>query len=195
MGNKLVIKAPVQVMDLSYQFKGSENLRNMELTVTREGCVDPRLLNSFLRAMRHNSDDVIREKLNNVKDLTTHEKRARCQDFVHNELSGNWRIRDKVISFCENESSQLKTELDQLYAQNVDASQATVSARMDPYAPRAEQMRKDLEYGDWQRLDAWVKNQREVESILQKSAVSVLNTRCDPNIDYMTQFDDLRRSL
>ena len=64
--NRRTFTAPQSLLETNLTFPNDEPSLT-RITVTRERCVDPSLIDSFLRFLRHGSDDIIRQKLNNYR--------------------------------------------------------------------------------------------------------------------------------
>ncbi|SCW00121.1 LAFE_0B09912g1_1 [Lachancea fermentati] len=195
MGNELTINTPTKVLESNLKVKGGDDVHMEKLTITRERCINPSLVDSFLRLLRHNTDDVIRQKLNNVGGTNEKIKSERCNEYVHKELYSCWAVRDKVISFCDNEAASMKKELDANYGGTTETITAASDLRLDPYAAREKQEEKEFHYNDLRNLQRWVQNQREVEGILQNTSNRILQSSCDANTNYIAQFEDFRRTI
>lgn len=184
------ITAPEALLDSNLKFPKEVPLVK-HLTVTRERCVNPTLVDSFLRLLRYGSDDSMRQRLsayhNYEKEGRYNEKK--CDKFLTEELYPNWHSRDRVIGFCNGQLGQMKTELDQRYGQDpATFVRAEVDLRLDPYAARDRAQEQEDHYKQWKRLNKWVENQKRIESILRTNSNRVLRQNCDQNADYLEDF-------
>ncbi|SCV01618.1 LANO_0F12662g1_1 [Lachancea nothofagi CBS 11611] len=195
MGQELTLSVPTRVTDVNLKIKGGEEVMMQTLTMNRERCLNRELVDSFFRTLRHNSDDVIQQKLNNAGKTDRRAKSARCQEFVKQELFPSWDLRLKAVGFCEKEAFALKQELDEKYgATSVSAGQIR-EARMDPYAAAERLEAKESHYAQWKDLNRWIGNQHGIERILQRNAANILARSCDPDTAYFTEFEEFRKSL
>ncbi|SCU83587.1 LAFA_0D04500g1_1 [Lachancea sp. 'fantastica'] len=194
MGQDLVLEAQVRVTDPNLKTKGWDNVTVQTLTLNRERCLNRELVDSFFRVLRHNSDDVIRQKLNNTKEKNEKAVKLRCKEFVAQDLYPSWDLRLRAIDFCGREASSLKRELDERYAS--DASQRPIlEARMDPYAAAESVASKEAHFQQWRELTRWIDNQRRIEQILQRTGSGVLARACDPDTSYIDDFENFRKSI
>lgn len=187
---ELVVSAPRGSLDnaedTNLHFSTRDKLVS-ELTINRKRCIDSTLVDSFLGFLRHSSDDIIKQRLNNYikKGSTNIEKLQSCNSFVLRELYPNWKVRNTVINFCERQSKQLKIELDNMKAEETNED---INLRLDPYSGREAQEKQELRYNEWKRLDIWVQNNQMVEKILQNTSDSILKQKCDANEEYLQKF-------
>ncbi|CCF59139.1 hypothetical protein KAFR_0G01060 [Kazachstania africana CBS 2517] len=186
---ELVVEAPTQLtLDANLQFKRqASEVSQKKLVINRERCIDPTLIDSFLSALRHGSDDVIRQKINNyVKDSTTLPSRIdKCNEFVKDELYPNWKLRKEVINFCELQATKMQKELET----HSDRRNTTlVDARIDPYAERDLREQEEMKYMEINKIRNWVKNNVEIENILHYNSDRILKTTCDQNEEYLNKF-------
>lgn len=161
-----------------------------QITLTRQQCIEPSLLDSFLRTLRHQSDDTIKSKINNYtrSGSTNDEKLELCDTFVRQELYPNWEIRYKAIKFCEQEAEKMKVELVNKYPDGPNKREYNL--RLDPYEERAAKEEYESHFRDLDNVTQWVENNKMVESILQNTSDSILRERCNANIEYLKIFWD-----
>ncbi|CUS21491.1 LAQU0S03e03796g1_1 [Lachancea quebecensis] len=195
MLDHLTLKTPAGVVETNLKTGRSDNATIEALTMTREKCLSRELVDSFFRLLRHNSDDVIKQKLNNIDNLSAKAKVTRCGDFVQRELFPSWDLRHEAINFCEREARAIKKELDSRFGSSHAVERPVLDARMDPYAAADSSSQKEAHYRDWKELTRWIQNQREIEEILQKNGASVLNRACDPDEAYIDAFKKFQVSL
>ncbi|CEP62807.1 Mix23p LALA0_S06e04302g [Lachancea lanzarotensis] len=194
MGQDLILKAQVRGTDPNLKTKGWDDVTVHTLTLNRERCLSRELVESFFRFLRHNSDDVIRQKLNNTKEKNERAAKTRCKEFVTQDLFPSWDLRLRAIDFCDREASSLKRELDEKYAP--DGSHGPVlAARMDPYAAADSVATREAYLRQWSELRRWVDNQRGIEQILQRTGTGVLARACDPDTSYIDEFEKFRKSI
>ena len=193
---KIDVEAPQRLLEASLNFP-NRDASVTKLTVTRQRCLNPSMIDSFLRLMRHGSDDIVRQRINQYTRREATEvpsKRERCSEFVQNELYPNWAERMKVLTFCNEQANQLKAELDLKYGgednDNASRDEAARAAavRLDPYAERDRREEQEAHYAEWRRLKQWVDNNLEVESILRGTTDKVLKQNCDNNEEYLEAF-------
>lgn len=195
MDKELTLRAPARVLDTNLVTKGGDVAKTEQLTMTRERCLNRELIDSFFGILRHNSDDVIRQKLNNMNNLGAKAKTANCQKFVHEELFPSWGLREAAIRYCEREAQSLKQELDAKYGNSPQLQQPVLDARVDPYAAADNFLQSEAHYKEWKELIRWTETQRKIESILQKNGSNVLNRACDPDTTYIEEFEKFRKNL
>ncbi|CCD25280.1 Mix23p NDAI_0E04630 [Naumovozyma dairenensis CBS 421] len=198
--NKITVKFPQQLildsnLNFSIDSRGTNNRRDNinELVINRKRCIHSTLVDSFLRMLRHSSDDTLRQKINdyskrdnNGNDISNYDK---CR-VVKNELYENWKVRTDIINFCDKESQNLKRELDAKYSNN-NSNDKPVDPRLDPYAARDYQDEQESQYGEYNKMRTWVANNLHIESILQNTSDRILKQNCDQNKDYLKEFQDL----
>mgnify|MGYP003362233541 CR=1 FL=1 len=186
----ITVRAPQVFLESNLNF--SNNTQSVtEVTVTRARCIDPTLLDSFLRTMRHGSDDVLKQKINNAtkNDSTWRSSSEKCGDFIKSELYPNWQQRNRVISFCQNQASQMKKELDSKYSGSEgDSDEVQVATRIDPYAERDRKLEKESRYRQWRDVGSWVENNLQIESILRTTSQNTLQEKCNANQQYLEDF-------
>ncbi|CCE61824.1 hypothetical protein TPHA_0B01510 [Tetrapisispora phaffii CBS 4417] len=167
-----------------------------QLTLTRARCVNPTLVNSFLNILRHKSDDIIRQRLNDYEKIVNTgksgsseiSKLGKCGYFLEKELYPNWEVRRQAIQFCENESIKMEKELENSSKNSDVSSKSVVEARLDPYASRDRQAEENSRYNELNSVKLWIKNNKKIESILKNTANEILRQRCDQNTDYINKF-------
>lgn len=196
----LVVCAPIGSLDnaedINLHFSTRDKMVS-EITMNRKRCIDSTLVDSFLTFLRHSSDDIIKQRLNNYikKGSTNSEKIDSCNSFVRRELYPNWEVRNKVINFCEEQSKQLKSELDKTISSELNLNKSEdINLRLDPYSGRDALEKQELRYNDWKRLDRWVQNNQMIESILQNTSDKILKQKCDANEEYLKKFWHLMNS-
>lgn len=184
------VTAPEALLDSNLKFPKEVPLVE-HLTVTRERCVDPTLVDSFLRLLRYGSDDNIRQRLSayhNYEESGSYNQK-KCDKFLAGELYPSWHSRDRIISFCDEQLGRMKTELDQKYGSSSDTlPKAEVDLRLDPYAARDRAQEQEERYKEVKRLTNWIENQQRIESILRNNSNRVLGQICDQNADYLQNF-------
>ncbi|KAH7579067.1 Mitochondrial intermembrane space cysteine motif-containing protein MIX23 [Nakaseomyces glabratus] len=188
---ELTVSFSEQLLDPNLSFPDYQQTTR-QLTLNRARCVDPTLIDTFLRNLRHGSDDVIKQKLNNYSKQTEHRNDTRlqkCDSLIHREIYPNWQVRDSIIDFCAAQATQLKHELDQQKSSEV--IRTTVDTRLDPYSVRDLQHEEEKKYKQWNDLNNWVENNRTIEGILRGSSDHFLKQNCDQNVDYLRKFWDL----
>lgn len=188
----ITVRAPKVFLESNLNFPNVDTTVT-EVTVTRARCIDPTLLDSFLRTMRHGSDDIIKQKINNVteKGSTLRSKNEKCGDFVRTELYPNWKERSKVISYCQEQATLMKQELDDKYILNDQESNGPqVATRIDPYAERDWKTDQQARFRQWKSVCGWVQNNLQIESILRTTSEGILNQRCDANQKYLNDFQE-----
>ncbi|QHS71468.1 Mix23p [Saccharomyces paradoxus] len=187
VNNKRTFTAPQSLLESNLTFPNDEPSLTT-VTVTRERCIDPSLIDSFLRFLRHGSDDIIRQKLNNYRKGSENGK-EKCKEFLKQELYPNWQIRSNIISFCEKEAAKMKNETDQQCNNNEKSAVAPIiDARIDPYAARERVEEQEARYKDWTKVVDWVANNRKIEQILTSTTEGILRQNCEQNDDYLKQF-------
>lgn len=160
----------------------------LQIKLTRQRCIGPTLIDSFLRTLRHRSDDVIKSKINNYtkSGSTNSEKIKLCNNFVDRELYPNWEVRHKAIDFCEQQAIHMESELKEKYPKGLEEKHYNL--RVDPYAERAAKEEYESHFKDLNTLTQWVENNKMVESILQSTSDSILKQRCNANTEYLSLF-------
>lgn len=185
--NRRTFTAPQSLLETNLTFPNDEPSLTT-ITVTRERCVDPSLIDSFLRFLRHGSDDIIRQKLNNYRKGSINGKN-KCKEFLKQELYPNWQIRNNIISFCEKEAAEMKNETDQQCGNNKKTTaEPLIDARIDPYAARERAEKQEAQYKDWTKVTEWVANNRKIEQILTSTTEGILRQNCEQNNDYLKEF-------
>ncbi|XP_004182267.2 Mix23p TBLA_0I00890, partial [Henningerozyma blattae CBS 6284] len=185
----ITVKVPQIILDSNLEF-GDNDIEIKELTVTRTKCINPTLVDSFLRLLRHSSDDIIRQRINDYskRSKLNISKQDKCNKFVQEELYPNWKARTDIINYCHQQSIQIKNELDSLSSTKDDNSVEEVNLRIDPYGERDCLEEKRSLYNDWDKLQFWVKNNQEIETILQRTSSRILQQTCDENKEYVKNF-------
>ncbi|SMN21315.1 similar to Saccharomyces cerevisiae YBL107C MIX23 Putative protein of unknown function [Maudiozyma saulgeensis] len=186
----ITVRAPKVFLESNLNFPNVDTSVT-EVTVTRARCIDPSLLDSFLRTMRHGSDDIIKQKINNVteKGSTLRSKSEKCGDFVRNELYPNWKERSKVIFYCQYQATLMKEELD-VKSNEMVSDGPQVATRIDPYAERDWKKEQESRFKQWRNVCGWVQNNLQIESILRTTSEEILNQRCDANRKYLEDFEE-----
>ncbi|CCC70373.1 hypothetical protein NCAS_0E03030 [Naumovozyma castellii] len=189
--DKLTVKLPQIILDSNLRFADSAQDKDdkeslSQLTINRQRCVNPTLVDSFLRLLRHGSDDVLKQRLNMY---SRDEEMNKCE-VVKEELYENWNIRLDIINFCEEQSRQIKETLDLKYGSNASLSEHKIDPRIDPYAARDQLDSQEAKYAEWKKVKQWVQNNSEIESILQGTSDKILRQKCNQNTDYLKQFYD-----
>lgn len=188
--DSIEVTAPEALLDANLKFPEETPLIR-HLTVTRERCVDPTLTDSFLRLLRYGSDDSIKQRLG---AYYKHEENStyngkKCDRFLSNELYPNWQARNRIITFCEDQLKDMKVEVDEKYEQNpTNPLKAEVDLRIDPYAVKDRLQEQENRYKELKRLDAWIENQKRIESILLGNSNRTLQQNCDQNVNYIKDF-------
>lgn len=188
--DSIKIRTPEALLDPNLEFANSERTI-AEITLTRDRCINPSLVDSFLRLLRHGSDDIIRQR---IYDYTKKSKsrgplNEKCHQFVKNELYPNWEARTKIIDFCDQQAKQMKDMLDEEYGSETGNDlKPLVDARLDPYAARDRVKLLQSKYMQWRSVNQWVENNRTIESILQSTSERILKDKCDQNIEYLHDF-------
>lgn len=161
---------------------------NSQIKLTRQRCIDPTLIDSFLMQLRHQSDDIIKSKINNYtkSGSTNNEKLELCDTFVKRELYPNWKIRHEAINFCEQQAEHMKVDLANKYPARFESKEYNL--RIDPYAERAAKEEYESHFKDLDTLTQWVENNKMIESILQSTSDSILKQRCNANTEYLNTF-------
>lgn len=191
MNDSLTLIAPSisseNINEYNLNFKTGDKTTS-QITLTKQRCIEPSLLDSFLRTLRHQSDDIIKSKINNYtkSGSTNKEKVILCDKFVENELYPNWEIRFKAIGFCERQAEIMKEDLKENF--NNELQNKTYNLRLDPYAERAAKEEYESHFKDLKDLTQWVENNKTVESILQSTSDSILKQRCNANKEYLATF-------
>lgn len=191
MYNELLVEAPYSVINSNIEsLHFIEPPKFQKLVLNREQCVHPVLINSFLRLLRHGSDDIINQKLNKFSNLGSEEKIKKCNEFVTNELFQNWGVRSQVINFCSQESKMMKHELDLQYRKDSSKENMVpeVDPRLDPYGARQQAEEKAEHFRHWSNLENWLKDQQQIEYILKARDNSILRDYCGFNENYIEQF-------
>lgn len=155
----------------------------MEHTLNREACVSPKGVRSFLKLSRLATDDVLQQKLNNLLNhhesgfLSRKNPQAQCDQFIKEQIYPIWDARVKSIKFCGKEVAEMRAEIDetQLRIQHI---KKTVDLRTNPYAAQDLQEELELKYADVIQLESWVKNEREIEKIIQQRSLGVFADIC-----------------
>ncbi|QEU62839.1 Mix23 [Kluyveromyces lactis] len=160
---------------------------NEKLVLNRERCVNPVLIDNFFRFLRHGSDDVLKQKLNNNKSEGS--KDLNCNIFLNQMLYPNWKVRSEVISFCESELKSMKTEVNDKFGSEND-SKPLVTERIDPYAVKDIISERESHYKDCSSLETWVNNQKDIERIIQIRTSSILSEQCGNDRDYIQEFQN-----
>ncbi|CAR28848.1 hypothetical protein ZYGR_0U02060 [Zygosaccharomyces rouxii] len=189
--NEITVTAPSKLsLDANTVFNEGEGPNN-RLTVTRERCINPSLIDSFLSSLRHGTDDMIKQRMSTY-DRTNGARRfsaGRCDQFLAKELYPNWSTRDQVLGFCENEMNQMKSELLREYGDESSMTKKSqLDSRIDPYASKDQLQERDTHFGKLTRLQTWLDNHKKVESIVRSNSDRVLKNICDENANYLEQF-------
>lgn len=191
MSRKLVVNTAIPVFnpdnnllanDHDILFEPAQNL-----TVNRERCINPVLVDNFFRFLRHGSDDVLKQKLNNFKLSGGNENR--CDYLLTKVLYPNWKIRNDIIAFCEGELASMKQELSE-NSEDTSNMAPVLSERLDPYSVKDRASEMESRFKDVKSLENWVSNQKDVESIIQIRTSSLLGESCGVNADYIKKFEE-----
>lgn len=188
---RIIVATPDVLLESNLDFKTDEPLIK-ELVVTKDRCINPSLVDSFLRLLRNGSDDIIRQKLssypmNQPDHVTRISKEKSCNEYLVNELYPNWKTRTQIISFCDRQSKKLKKDLDQNEGDTTVAA-PEIDPRLDPYGAKKILYDREAHYKEWKRLNTWVENNKEIESILRVTSAEILRQNCDQNAEYVDQF-------
>ncbi|KAL3230192.1 hypothetical protein RNJ44_01555 [Nakaseomyces bracarensis] len=187
-GDEITVSLSEHLLDGNLNFPDYQQ-RTRNITLNRQRCLDPTLIDSFLRTLRHGSDDIIRQKLNNYNKQTEHQDKSKiqkCNSFLQNELYPNWRVRDQIIDFCASQAEKLKVEIDSKGEDVV--STKVVDTRLDPYSQRDVLFQQEQRYRQLNDLNTWVSNNKGIESILRGTSDHILKNNCDQNEDYIKKF-------
>ncbi|EDO16595.1 hypothetical protein Kpol_520p16 [Vanderwaltozyma polyspora DSM 70294] len=185
--------------------RDSNDIRVERITVNRSRCINPTLVNSFLSMLRHKSDDIIKQRLyayatfyedsgigsNSQKINSNSIREVSCNKFLEKELYPNWKIRNNIIKFCDNEAKKMKEEIDLKNGSGSSAginTKKVVEATIDPYAARDFQEEEKSKYKELNNLIKWVENNNYIESILQNNTNSILQQNCNEDINYIEKF-------
>lgn len=189
--NHIVVSAPPQIsLDSNIVF-ADDDISNNQLTVTRERCLNPSLVDSFLSLLRHGTDDLIKQRMSTYGRAGGNGSfsEEKCDQFLAKELYPNWFARDQVLGFCEDEMKQMSSQLSQEYGDQSSLGQVPrVDSRVDPYAARNQSEERESHFAKVRRLQIWLGNHRQVESILRSNSDRVLKSICDQNANYIKQF-------
>ncbi|BAO41976.1 uncharacterized protein YBL107C [Kluyveromyces marxianus DMKU3-1042] len=161
---------------------------NGKLVINRERCINPKLIDNFFRFLRHGSDDVLKQKLNNNKSATNQDRN--CDAVLKSVLYPNWKIRHDIISYCENELNSMQKELNSSSNMDNENQRPIVTERIDPYAVKDMLTEKENRFKDYRILENWISNQKNIESIIQIRTSSVLSEQCGNNRDYIREFEN-----
>lgn len=196
--NEITVTAPPQVsLDADTIFTEREGSNN-QLTVTRERCINPSLVDSFLSLLRHGTDDMIKQRMSTYDRANTDRRFSvgKCGQFLDKELYPSWLARDQVLTFCENEMNQMKSQLSQGSGDESSTTKSPqVDSRIDPYAARDQLEEREVHFGKLARLQTWLDNHKQVESILRSNSDRVLKNICDENANYLNQFWKFERGI
>ncbi|CDO94377.1 unnamed protein product [Kluyveromyces dobzhanskii CBS 2104] len=164
---------------------------NRNLTLTRERCINPVLIDNFFRFLRHGSDDVLKQKLYNNRSRG--DKGVDCNAFLNQMLYPNWKIRSDVISFCESELDSMKTELNDKFGNENDLK-PLVTERIDPYAIKDIFSEREDRFKDRTTLENWINNQKDIERIIQIRTSSILSEQCGNDRNYIDEFNKFTKT-
>ncbi|KAH3679968.1 hypothetical protein WICMUC_000711 [Wickerhamomyces mucosus] len=144
-------------------------------------CLSSKGLREFLNLSRHNTDDVIKQRLNSRLNDRNYSKSEVCKDFIDTIVIKNWTTRLKVIKFCSYQSELLESQLKREEEPN-STGLGEVDLRVDPYAIKDLESIKEEKYRQLSSLKNWVANEREIERIVQNRSLEVLQDTCGTEV-------------
>ncbi|ODV98465.1 hypothetical protein PACTADRAFT_48223 [Pachysolen tannophilus NRRL Y-2460] len=163
--------------------------------LSREACLSPKGIRSFLQLSRLSTDDIIKAHLNNIldhRDRSLHKSNGEvCNDFLYRYLFNNWNSRLRSIEYCEVESKNLKSEIDKETAIN-EQKEAVTDPRINPYAEIDRKDETELKYLKYNQLNNWVNNEKEIEAIVQGRSIEIIKDTCKINSDLQQDFETWR---
>ncbi|AGO11435.1 AaceriACR189Cp [[Ashbya] aceris (nom. inval.)] len=188
-GRQLTVEVPVPRADTGSSSQGARSVATRRITVNRDSCINPSLIESFLRELRRTTDSVVDQRTNDLQNAPAQELGTRCVDYVGSTLLPAWRIRGQVIDFCATEASQIRASLQHGGAEA--RAPAAVDPTLNPYVTVEEQERHRAHMGDVMKMENWVANQRAIERILQRTTLSRVNSVCGQLDDFASQVQAL----
>ncbi|AAS51415.1 ACR189Cp [Eremothecium gossypii ATCC 10895] len=188
-GGQLTVEVPAPRADTGSGPSGAHGAANRRITINRDGCVNPSLIESFLRELRRTTDNVVNQRTNDLQNAPAQELGARCVDYVGSTLLPAWHIRGQVIDFCATQASQIRASL-QLGGDESHVP-AAVDPTVNPYVTVEEQERHRARLGDVMKMENWVANQREIERILQRTTLARVNSVCGQLDEFASQVQAL----
>jgi hypothetical protein len=97
-----------------------------------------------------------------------------------------WKGRLRAIEFCEQEASKLEKEVH--FAKEETKVIQNSDLRLDPYAQRDIDSQREKQYAQIDSLRSWVRNERDIENIVQTRTLQILNDECGGLKDWLQEF-------
>ncbi|WPK25002.1 hypothetical protein PUMCH_002301 [Australozyma saopauloensis] len=131
-----------------------------------EFCHSNSRIRAFLYVSRLASDDSLRVHLNETDA-------KHCALYFESNVLPHWKARAQLLDFCFGEAAKLRKSV-----KVEEAATAKVDLRIDPYAVQDATERTLNRFAQCAAIENWVANEREVESIVLKHSLDVLNQKC-----------------
>lgn len=87
-------------------------------SLSRDACITPKGVRSFLKLSRLSTDDVLKQQLNNKLNhhestYSNHrkEKSSICNEFIESSILPAWEARSNAIEFCHKEAVNFRQEI------------------------------------------------------------------------------------
>ncbi|CCH45347.1 hypothetical protein BN7_4929 [Wickerhamomyces ciferrii] len=144
--------------------------------LSRDVCLNPKGLRSFLQLSRANTDDVVKQRLNSLLNSGKRPKEELCEEFTHGIMYKSWKDRLSAIEYCNGQSVELEREIES--HQEAELQGKDIDPRIDPYAAADFQELKNSKYNQLRQLQNWVKNEKLIEDIVQNRSTGILNDVC-----------------
>ncbi|KAI0464725.1 hypothetical protein LJB42_002348 [Komagataella kurtzmanii] len=158
-------------------------------SLSRDACLTPKGVRSFLKLSRLSTDDVLKQQLNNK--LNHHEstysnrkkeKSSICNVFFESSILPAWEARSNAIEFCHKEAVKFRQEIKSEESQ-INRRNELVDTRIDPYALRDLQQELEEKYLQVDQLLNWVNNEKTIEQIVRSRSIGMLQDTCQLDSD------------
>ncbi|AMD21240.1 HEL040Cp [Eremothecium sinecaudum] len=184
---ELIVEGPSAGPDS--MFTGStKSSRTQNLVVNRQQCLNPILIDTFLRKSRAAVDSVVDLRLNHLSNSQSNVLDSMCSQYAQMELIPAWETRNQVIDFCATEASSLKKELAPINPSCTPEQNLNDLVRLNPYAADEQANKLRRHYQDLTNLESWINNQRTIEKVLRSKTLRSLSDVCEPTARQIDDF-------
>ncbi|KAK6202573.1 caffeine-induced death protein 2 [Scheffersomyces amazonensis] len=143
--------------------------------LTADNCNSSTRIRAFLRLSRIATDDTIRQHLNSIKT------NKECDEYFHAKIVPQWKARSEVITFCDNYITDLRNQTVSEIQQRGhpdEIKESDFNLRLDPYALKSYKQKIEDQFAQCDRIEAWVRNEQSVETIIREQTDQVLKNKC-----------------
>ncbi|CDK25230.1 unnamed protein product [Kuraishia capsulata CBS 1993] len=174
--------------------EGSSHTPPVAPSASKETCLSPKGVRSFLNLSRLATDDVIRQRLNgllqNTHNLSGHGKEANknalCKSFINDLLLPSWKARLQAIEYCSSVEREMRLEIEASHREV--SNKKLVEPKLDPYAARDALEEVNQQFEGVDRFRGWLENESQVETIVRNRTIGIMQDSCGVRADDFGQF-------